>query len=281
MLTLCQRYLITIGIFGLIITSNSYAAPSFPPNLSDIEGENNTSNPKVSSPIKTPEYVIIKANEETTFSSETTGSINYLPVKEGSHFSVGQVLLGLDCTLQEAELKKAKAEQHSAYKAYQSAKKLKAYGAISELELVKSTADAVSANAEVDKLQAIVKKCRVIAPFSGGVSEIKVHLYETVKPGDPLLKVTNTENLSVEIQVPSSWLSWLRIGSTFKVYINDINKTLAAKVNYINPAIEPISQTVKISGQISPPNTALRPGMTGQAFFNDNPELKGTASDRK
>ena len=58
----------------------------------------------------------------------------------------------------------------------------------------------------------------------------------------------------------------------FNVKINDIKKTIPAKVILINPEIEPISQTVKIIGAIDSPDSALRPGMTGQAIFNDNPE---------
>jgi RND family efflux transporter MFP subunit len=219
-----------------------------------------------------PEYVIIRSDEETMFSSETTGQIILLPVKDGSAFNKGDILLKLDCRLQEAELAKARAEQDATSKAMESAKKLKGYGSISEFEYVKTKSEADAANANVQKLKVTVEKCTIIAPFSGGVADVKVNLYETVKPGDPLIKVVNTENLTFEVQVPSQWLSWLHIDSPFSVRINDINKTIPAKVTLINPEIEPISQTVKIVGVISPSNPWLRPGMTGQAIFDDNPE---------
>lgn len=245
------------------------ATQHLPPSLPDAD---DLSLSAVPSHISMPEYVIIRSNEETMFSSETTGQIILLPVKEGSAFNKGDTLLKLDCRLQEAELAKAKAEQEATAKAMESAKKLKGYGSISEFEYVKTKSEADAADANVQKLKVTVEKCTVIAPFAGGVAEVKVHLYETVKPGDPLLKVVNIENLTFEIQVPSQWLSWLHIDSTFSVHINDINKTIPAKVTLINPEIEPISQTVKIVGLISPPNPLLRPGMTGQAIFDDNPE---------
>jgi membrane fusion protein (multidrug efflux system) len=260
-----------LGILLLFIPIALYAAPKeFPPNLSDVT---ETSIPvSTSSSVKTPEYVIIRANNQATFSSETTGSVISLPVKEGSYFKKGDLLLKLDCRLQEAELNKAKAQQKATNKARQAAKKLQGFGMISEFEFVKTSAEADASDAEVSKLNATVDKCTVIAPFSGGVVEVKIHLYETVKPGDPLLKVTNTDNLSVEVQVPSKWLSWLQIGTPFNVYINDINKTMPASITLINPEIEPISQTVKISGQLTQPNSTLRPGMTGQADFPGNPD---------
>lgn len=240
-----------------------------PPSLPDAVDSTISTAP---SHISIPEYVIIRSNEETMFSSETTGQVILLPVKEGSAFNKGDILLKLDCRLQAAELAKAKAEQEATAKALESAKKLKGYGSISEFEYVKAKSEADATNADVQKLQVTVEKCTVIAPFTGSVADIKTHLYETVKPGDPLLKVVNTENLTFEIQVPSQWLTWLHIDSAFNVHINDIDKTIPAKVSLINPEIEPISQTVKIVGVISPTNPLLKPGMTGQAIFKDNPE---------
>jgi membrane fusion protein (multidrug efflux system) len=259
-----------IVVVGSFIPLNLGAAnKQFPPNLSDVS---EASTAQINSNIKTPEYVIVRANEVTTFTSETTGKVINLPVKEGSSFKVGDVLLRLACRLQQADLNKAKAQQKTTNKALESAKKLHQYGLLSEFEFVKASSEADAANADVDKLNAIVEKCAIVAPFSGGVAEVKTHLYETVKPGDPLLKVTNTENLSVEVQVPSKWLSWLRVGSNFNIHINDINKTIGGKVILINPEIEPISQTVRVTGQILPKEASLRPGMTGQAVFPANPE---------
>src|SRR5438046_2357201 len=58
-----------------------------------------------SAPIaNTPEYVIIRSNNQITFSSETAASVAKILVKEGSNFSTGDILLELDCRVQQAEL---------------------------------------------------------------------------------------------------------------------------------------------------------------------------------
>jgi len=219
----------------------------------------------------TPEYVIIQPSDQATFSSETAASVAKLSVKEGSHFQIGDVLLELDCRLQQAELKKAQAQQKASAMAEKSAIKLKSYGAISEFELVKASSDAQIANAEVDKLNAVVEKCTIKAPFNGSVAEIMIHPHESVKPGDPLLKIVNTEALEFEIQVPSAWLQWLHIGTVFNVHLHEVNKTISAKVTLIDPQIEPVSQSVKVTSVITQPDPTLLPGMSGQASFPDNP----------
>lgn len=220
----------------------------------------------------TPEYVVIQPSDVVTFSSETAASILNLNVREGSKFLKGDILLVLDCRLQKAELQKANAQYTATNLAQNSAEKLKKFGSISELELVKARADATIAKSEVDKFNAIVEKCMIKAPFNGAVSEIMVHPMESVKPGDPLLKIVNTENLEFEIQIPSKWLKWLKVGTTFQVKINETGNDVTAKVSRIDPQIESISQTIKITGMIEHPDSSLLPGMSGEAFFPDNPD---------
>jgi RND family efflux transporter MFP subunit len=220
----------------------------------------------------TPEYVVIHPSDQVTYSSETAASINNISVREGSHFKSGDILLEMDCRLQHAELDKVQAQSKSASLAEASAIKLKGYGSISELELVKAHSEAAIAKAEVDKLTAVVDKCIIKAPFNGAVSDIFVHPFETVKPGDPLLKIVNTENLEFEIQVPSTWLSWLQVGTPFKVRLNETDKTVNVEVARIDPEIESVSQTIKITATAQQADPTLLPGMTGQAIFPDHPE---------
>jgi len=222
----------------------------------------------------TPEYVILRPSEQVTFSSETTASVATINVKEGSVFQTGDILLTLDCRIQNAELKKANAQMEAANFAYKSAQKLKSYGAISGYELVQASTQRQIAKADVDKLGTIVEKCVIKAPFNGAVSGLLVDTHDTVKPGDPLLKIVNTQNLTFELQVPSAWLSWLHINSTFYVLINETKKLIPAKIAKINPEIDSVSQTVKVVGEISKPDSSLRPGMSGQAQFPDNPVQK-------
>jgi membrane fusion protein (multidrug efflux system) len=250
--------------------------PSELPNTID----NNLSNNEQDSPdnINTPEYVIIRSSDQATFSSETSARVALLPIKEGSYFKSGDILLEMDCREQQAELKKAKAQQQAMNEAQKSAEKLQSYGSISEFELIKAQSDAAMSNAEVDKLKAIVDKCTLKAPFNGAVAELMVHAHETVKPGDPLMRIVNTDNLELQMQVPSAWLQWIRIGTKFNVHVSEINKSIAATVTKINPQIDSVSQTVKIIGIITENDPELRPGMSGQAIFPNNPDLNKSKS---
>jgi membrane fusion protein (multidrug efflux system) len=112
------------------------------------------------------------------------------------------------------------------------------------------------------------------APFNGAVAQLKVHTHDSVKPGDPLMKIVNTDHIIVEMEVPSEWLQWLHINSAFYVHVNEINKSISAKIIRINPQIEPVSQTVKVVGEVENTDDKLLPGMSGQASFPRDPAKK-------
>ncbi len=271
-----QKFFIASCLLSISLVSMANAAsndlPASLPSPSD--------NLLLSIGSNTPEYVVIKPSDEVTFSSETAAVVADIAVKEGSQFQIGDILLQLDCRLQQADLKKALAQQMETLMAQKAAKKLQSYGSLSEFELTKANADAESANADVDKLRAIVDKCTIKAPFNGAVADVMVHAHESVKAGDPLLKIVNIENLQFEVQIPSTWLSWLHVGSVFEVHINETKKTLPAKITKINPQIEPVSQSVKIIATVVPSDPTLLPGMSGQANFPDNPLSKPQKSTK-
>lgn len=245
-----------------------YAAEKIPPSLpADVPVNIDDSLPLAS----LPEYVVIQPSDQVTFSSETSASVATITVKEGSTFKKGDVLLLLDCRLQDADLKKAKSQQEVNNLGYTSAKKLNGYGAISDLELLQAKSQRDMANAEVDKLSAIVEKCKLTAPFNGSVAKLMVHIHETVKPGDPLLKIVSTDNLDFVLQVPSTWLEWIHIDSPFTVQVNELNEPVSAKITKISPEIDSVSQTVKIIGKQTDTQPGLLPGMSGQANFPDKP----------
>jgi len=260
-------YLPLIAFASSLVDQLPESLPTSLPGKSAIAPAPTPSQPN----IKTPEYVVFEASDQATFSSETAASVLSAPLKEGSSFKTGDILLELDCRVQNADYNKAKAQLQASNMAYNSAQKLKSFGSISGFELTKAQSDNEMAKAEVDKLKAIVDKCVIKAPFNGSIADLKVHTGETVKPGDPLLKIVNTENLELELQVPSQWLQWLKIGSIFYVHVNETNQQVTANVTKINPEIDSISQTVKIFGALESPNDTLKPGMSGQATFANNP----------
>ena len=203
----------------------------------------------------------------TTLAAEIGAKINRLGVPEGAAFGTGQLLVQFDCTLQQAQLSKAKAALTAAEKVWAANKRLAELNSIGKVELETSEAEVLKANAEVASNAAVVSKCAIAAPFGGRVAEQKVREQQYVQPGQPLLDILDDSVLELEFLVPSGWLRWLKVGGGFEVQIDETRKTYPAKFTRIGARVDPVSQSVKVAAAIHGKFPELMAGMSGKVLI--------------
>lgn len=213
---------------------------------------------------------VIAPSKKATLSSRKAGKIIKLSFREGFEFKQGAVLISFDCDIENALLRKANAELIRAKQHANADKRLVHLGSISNSELADSKANFIKSRADVDIAAKNVSFCHVKAPFSGFVREKLIHNHEIVQLHQPLVSIVASEHVKIEVLVPSDWLSWLQIGQTFKLVVNDTNKSYTAKIIHILKHVNSISQTVKIIGKITEPHIELLPGMSGKSTFKRN-----------
>lgn len=200
----------------------------------------------------------------TTIAAEVGAKIKRIGVAEGASFRAGQALVELDCSIQQAQLQKAKAVLDAAQKTYSSNKRLDELHSIGKVELDVSEAEVNKAKADVAATSVLLSKCVIPAPFSGRVAEQKAREQQYVQPGQALLDILDDSVLELEFIVPSRWLAWLKPGSGFQVHIDETNKNYPAKVQRIGARVDPVSQSVKLSATISGRFPELIAGMSGR-----------------
>jgi membrane fusion protein, multidrug efflux system len=205
----------------------------------------------------------IKARESTQISSEMDGRITQLKIRDGERFSAGQLLVGFHCSLEEAQLTKAKATLEKKRKTYEVNQKLEKLNSISTLELSVSKAEEDEAKADVRVMEAMLGRCTIKAPFSGKVVEVTARAYQSVREGDPLLEIINEKDLEIEFIAPSRSLPQLKLGNTFKVTLDETAKSYKAKIIRLGGRVDPVSQTIKVYGRITDSSAELLPGMSG------------------
>jgi RND family efflux transporter MFP subunit len=200
----------------------------------------------------------------TTISAEIGAKIKRIGVAEGASFRAGQPLVELDCSIQQAQLAKARAILDAAQKTYTSNKRLDELHSIGKVELDVSEAEVNKAKADVSATSVVLSKCVIPAPFAGRVAEQKAREQQYVQPGQALLDVLDDSVLELEFIVPSRWLAWIKPGSSFQVHIDETNKSYPAKVQRIGARVDPVSQSVKLSAAISGHFPELIAGMSGR-----------------
>ncbi|MFC7433533.1 efflux RND transporter periplasmic adaptor subunit [Hydrogenophaga bisanensis] len=202
----------------------------------------------------------------TTVAAEIGAKISRLPVTEGSAFKAGQLLVSFDCTLQQAQLAKAKAELEGAEQSLKTNERLVELNAGGQLEVELARSARGKARAEVGANQAVLSKCNVSAPFAGRVTEQKVREQQYVQPGQALLDIIDDSVLELEFLVPSRWLVWLKAGGPLQVQIDETQKTYPARFTRIGARVDPVSQSVKVAAAIDGRFPELIAGMSGRVI---------------
>lgn len=200
----------------------------------------------------------------TTIAAEIGAKISRLPIAEGNAFKAGQLLVGFDCSLQQAQLQKAQVELDGTEQTLKSNQRLAELNSVGQLELDLSRFAVGKAKAEVSANRAVLGKCGVAAPFAGRVAEQKVREQQYVQPGQALLDIIDDSVLELEFLVPSSWLSWLRVGGKFQVQIDETRKSYPAKFIRMGARVDPVSQSVKVTAAIDGKFSELIAGMSGR-----------------
>lgn len=200
----------------------------------------------------------------TTVAAEIGAKVNRLPVPEGGTFRAGQLLVGFDCSLQQAQMQKARAELQGAEQTLKTNQRLAELNSVGKLDLDMAQAATLKARADVVANQAVLGKCTIAAPFSGRVAEQKVREQQYVQPGQALLDILDDSVLELEFLVPSRWLSWLRVGGAFQVQIDETRKSYPAKFIRIGARVDPVSQSVKVAAAIDGQFKELIAGMSGR-----------------
>jgi RND family efflux transporter MFP subunit len=213
----------------------------------------------------------IKARQSTLISSEMNARINQLNKRDGERFNEGDTLVSFHCSLEEAQLSKAKASLEKASKTYEVKQRLETLHSIGALELAVAKAEEGEAKAEMQVGQAVLSRCTIKAPFSGKVTDVSAKPYQTVKAGDPLLEILNDKELEVEFMAPSKSLPELSLGRHFQVTLNETNKAYQAEITRLGGKVDPVSQTIKVYGRIVDKNAELLPGMSGAVELTAKP----------
>jgi len=127
-----------------------------------------------------------------------------------------------------------------------------------------------------------IKSTNEVSPYttfystsSGYVSEIIGTEGSYAMEGSAIIKLADLSNLWLETQVNVNYSKSLTIGQNAKVSFADFpNKTINARISFINPEINADTRLLLIRMEISNPNLVLKPGMQAIAKLSQS-NLKG------
>lgn len=211
-----------------------------------------------------PVRFLLAAAKETVVSAGSGGRLDRVAVELGQPVKAGQLLASFDCAELRARRGAAQAELEAARVQFEAKVKLQGLKSTSEVEVELAAANANKAEEQVRVAEAQVSQCSFRAPFAGHVARVHVKVGQGVNPGAPLVELVGHGPLKVKMNVPSSWLAWLKPGTALQGRIDETGSEAALTVTRIAGRVDAVSQTVEVEAALGDAARAALPGMSGQ-----------------
>lgn len=218
----------------------------------------------------------VTAVRQAVLSSELSGKLVRLPFLEGTRFKQGDVLAAFDCSLHRARMARSTETEAAAKKQLDVATRLDKLDSISVADLSQARSAVAVGKAESAVERAMVQRCTITAPFSGRVGNVYVRQSEYVPEGKELISIYQDDTFELEMIVPSRWLAWLKPDYPISVMLDETGVAHQGKIVRIAGAVDPVSQSVKVTGRLQDREAGLLPGMSGTVTIK--PPVAGKAS---
>jgi membrane fusion protein (multidrug efflux system) len=172
-------------------------------------------------------------------------------VKKGDQVKKGQLLLKLDDAIQGQQLANAKTQLAYAKDLYQRRKNLWD-------QKIGTEVDFINAKNQVDQMESQLKIAQeqldftnVYADINGVVDDITIKPGESFGPGSQQLRLVNTDNLKVVVQIPEVYQERVRVGTPVKIAFPGLNnKTITGTVRVAGKVINTGSRSFTVEIRI-------------------------------
>jgi membrane fusion protein (multidrug efflux system) len=200
----------------------------------------------------------IIADQESVLKAEVSGRVSSLLFEGGQTVGDKQILLQLDDSIEQAELRRYQAEQALAETLLNRDRELAKENAISQTQLDTRAAQFQAATARVEETLARIRQKRVLAPFSGLVGVPMVNIGDYVSAGEPLVTITTAQNLEAEFNLPATQARDVEVGLTVRIETAAQELLAEGQISEADPRLDPIDRTRRFRARLN--TTHLFPG---------------------
>jgi len=204
----------------------------------------------------------LKSGQGVMLRPEAAGRIARLGFAEGARVRRGQLLVQLDDTLQQAQLKQADAQASIARTNLQRSRELQAQGFVSQSAVDQNAAALQVADAQVALAQAQAARMKVLAPFDGTAGLRLVDVGDYVKDGADIVNIEDLAALKVQFAVPERYVDRLRAGQAVEVSVDALpGRKFKGRVEAVDSQVDANGRALQVLAKVDNSGALLKPGM--------------------
>jgi len=195
-------------------------------------------------------------------STELGGVVAQINFQNGGEAKKGDVLLQLDASSEEGQLKTAEADLELARADLERARDLAARKVISKAEIDSAESKLGQKQGSVDNMRAMITKKQVRAPFEGQLGIRQVNVGQSIDARQPVVQLTALDPVYVDFALPQQELSKLAPGLEAHVRTDAVpDREFKGKLTALNSMVDTVTRNVTLQATLDNPDHALKPGM--------------------
>ncbi|MGH7470243.1 MAG: efflux RND transporter periplasmic adaptor subunit [Longimicrobiales bacterium] len=208
-----------------------------------------------------------------TLRNEVSGTVRHITLTPGHIVDAGTVLVALDVSVEEAELKAQEAQVALTQSTLDRLQRLREQRATSEEEVDQARAERDVALAQMARTRAIIARKTIRAPFRARVGIADVHPGQYLNEGTTLTTLQGVaEAAYVDFAVSQQVAATLREGESIQVFPNSEIAPLTARIVAIDARVDPSTRNAIIRARVAHAD-ALAPGASVRVLVPQGPPV--------
>ena len=204
----------------------------------------------------------VSAVQGATVSAELAGTVAEVKFENGGLAKKGDVLVRLDASSEEAQLKSSEADLDLARSDLARARDLAGRNVVSKAELDAAESKFKQKEGVVNNMRSMISKKEVLAPFDGQLGIRQVNVGQMITAGQQVVSLQALDPLYVDFALPQQELPKLSPGLEVRVHTDVVpGRDFTGKLTALNSSVDPVTRNVTLQATIDNRDRALRPGM--------------------
>jgi membrane fusion protein (multidrug efflux system) len=197
-----------------------------------------------------------------TLASEVPGTVAEIAVVDGAVVAKDDLLLRLDTSSEEAQLRSAEAQTEMSRLNAERTQTLRAGNTVSQSEMDQAEATFKQNAANADVIRAAIEKKTIRAPFAGRLGIWQVNVGASLDARRSLVSLQSLTPVYVDFSLPQQNLSQLKTGLAVQVTSDTYpGQKFDGVLTAINPDLDVATRSVPLRATFENTNQLLRPGM--------------------
>ncbi len=204
----------------------------------------------------------VVATRSVTLRNELPGTVREVRLASGQVVEPGTILVALDVSVEEAELRALEAQATLAETTLGRLERMAERRAVSAIELDNARAELEIARAGIARMQAVIGRKTIRAPFRARVGIADVHPGQFLEAGTLLTTLQGIDSsVDIDFAVPQTVALELAPGTAIEVL--PTREGVSARVAHIvavDARVDPASRNAMVRARLSDPEQVFTPG---------------------